>query len=557
LSLGGLWLNSSAAWAQCDAQQRVIQLNRDAMAAYDNLDVEGALRLLRQAVDRQGGCVSSPVRARTYMNLGVVQVGGFMNNAGGIDAFRRAVCLESAVQLDPLTSNEDVQTAFRLARAQFERQGCPDDLPRPEPEAAARVEETTAPTPQAGFELYRHQVVEEQRRRFPIPYYIEINPAVQVGQVQLLYRVAGESNFTVLTMNEMGSNAFAVTVPCETIALFDPAWVEYYIEIVGPDGDRIGMAPQEGERQPHRTNMVEAYEGPQLSVPGQAPPEECVNCTDLPPGSPIPDACRGRGPGGCDANQQCLNDSDCAGSGQECSDGCCVRETRGRGGRRGSYRPYFYIQAGVGWGGGYVRKTSAQSGTEVPEGALYENLSATAAQDACGNMGDASRGGLLPDDAKWGVTGCWYSVDSPGFGFGAGHLRAYMGGYILPELSVGALLRYQFSGFTSDAPHALWAVGMRVRYHILQLDNMELSVGLHGIFFGSQQAFLAVPQTEGQEKRKGRAWAHGGWQSVGLNVGYAFYFLRRIGFFVEVTSDWTVPDFIWNVELTAGPAFRY
>jgi hypothetical protein len=49
----------------------------------------------------------------------------------------------------------------------------------------------------------------------------------------------------------------------------------------------------------------------------------------------------------------------------------------------------------------------------------------------------------------------------------------------------------------------------------------------------------------------------GGYEAVGLTISYAYYFIRQVGVYVELTSDWTLPDFIWNIELSTGPAFRF
>jgi hypothetical protein len=123
----------------------------------------------------------------------------------------------------------------------------------------------------------------------------------------------------------------------------------------------------------------------------------------------------------------------------------------------------------------------------------------------------------------------------------------------MPYLDAGAYFRYQFDGFTSDA-HYLWAVGLRVRYHIIQRENMELSVGVLFQIYGQEQVFLNL--TTGDEN-VGRAWRSGGYEGIGIMVGYAYYFIRYVGLFVELVSEWTLPEFIWNIELSAGPSVRF
>ena len=396
---------------------------------------------------------------------------------------------------------------------------------------------------------------------YPIPLYIEVNPAVQVGEIALQYRVAGESQFTRIAMESLGSNAYAVTVPCDTIALFDPSWVEYYMEIVAPDERVIGSAPNEGSERPYRTNMVQTLTGERPSVPGQPSPSQCVNCGDLPPGAPVPPECQRQStPSGCESGFSCDVDDDCPGDGQSCDSGCCVSEGGGRrGGGDDEFRPYAYVQAGVGWGGGLVLATDdipwSDANNTIPDNALLRNVNDSSScptqRDGEEMDSDTARGGFIQN---WGTSACWHRTQATGFGYGAGHVRLYAGGYIIPRLSVGLLFRVQFGGFSSD-DHMIWAIGLRARFHILQQENMELSVGLGFNIYGMMQVFLNL--TTGAGEVEDRAWRTGGYESINVNVSYAYYFIRQVGIFAEFTSDFTLPSFLWNVELSVGPAFRF
>ena len=408
-----------------------------------------------------------------------------------------------------------------------------------------------APGP-GGFELYRHNPTQQQVRMHPVPLYVEVNPAVQVGRVVLQYRVAGETQYTTLPMESMGQNAFGITIPCGTITLFDPSWIEYYIEIYRPDGGQVGVIPAEGRERPHRVNMVQQLSGPPPAIPGRQPERRCVNCDDLPPG-PQRDECRrsagpagGGGGGGCESGFRCDVDDDCPGDGMSCSAGCCTGGDGGGGGGPGGWRPHAYIQIGAGWGGGYVSATEADDGSDIPGHALLRNTT-----DACE---DNEEGGPIVNP-EWNTQGCWHRTADSGFGYGSGHLRIYAGGYILPQLSAGVYFRYQFDGFTSDA-HYQWAIGVRARYHIIQNENIELSVGLLFQIYGMEQVYLNLAQADGTNV--GKAWRTGGYEAIGVMVGFAYYFARQyFGLFVELTSDWTMGDFIWNVEMTAGSTIRF
>ncbi|MFZ5786122.1 MAG: hypothetical protein ACOY3Y_06740, partial [Acidobacteriota bacterium] len=405
-------------------------------------------------------------------------------------------------------------------------------------------------TPPRAFELFRHRPLEQQMRTHPVPLYIEVNPAVQVGSVVLFYRVAGETQYTELPFESFGSNAFGVTIPCDTIMLFDPAWVEYYIEIRDPSDARIGMAPEEGRERPYRVSMVQTLSGEPPSLPGRPTPVQCINCSDIAPGMPVPPECRGGGGGGgggCSSGFTCDVDDDCPGSGYSCTAGCCVGEGGGGGGGRpsGGFRPWWYLQVGVGWGGGLVLNTGEPSDGNIPTNALYENVSDTA---DCPDGQDVT--------ADWGASACWYSTSSAGFGMGAGHLRVNTGVYILPFLSAGLFFRYQFSGFNT-AYHFNWALGLRARYHIIQNEHMELSVGLSFQIYGWEQVYLNPITLPATGRTTGNLWRPGGYNAIGVLVGFAYYFIRNFGLYVELTSDWTMGEFIWNLELSVGPTLRF
>ena len=109
-----LLFSANAAEAQL---RQVIDLNRQAMDAYTNLEVEQAMDLLQQALRAaQNGGVTGSALANTYANLGIVAVGGFGDNSAGLQHFTNALRADPGVQLDPLNSSPDIESIFSLAR---------------------------------------------------------------------------------------------------------------------------------------------------------------------------------------------------------------------------------------------------------------------------------------------------------------------------------------------------------------------------------------------------------------------------------------------------------
>jgi len=138
LALLGLLSITSAADAQQNAEQVVLDLNHSAMDAYNNMDINRAGSLLEEAIGvaQQNG-VSRPLLAQTNMNLAVVYVGGLGDNDGGVRYFADALCADPNVQLDPLTSTPDIQSVFQVAVARVQQQGCQNSAVNIAPGAAA------------------------------------------------------------------------------------------------------------------------------------------------------------------------------------------------------------------------------------------------------------------------------------------------------------------------------------------------------------------------------------------------------------------------------------
>jgi len=129
----GSTLAPAAASAQ-NPQATVMQLNQQAMAAYGNLQFAQAMQILKQAeATCQQYNVQGPAKARTYLNMGVVEVGGNQNNAAGLDYFKKALCIDQTVMLDPLSSTPEIETLFNLARSQVASPGRARAPPPPPP----------------------------------------------------------------------------------------------------------------------------------------------------------------------------------------------------------------------------------------------------------------------------------------------------------------------------------------------------------------------------------------------------------------------------------------
>src|SRR5437879_3052034 len=91
-----------AALAQ-DVMARITQLNKRAMDDYDKLEFEDAKRSLLEAVAliKKHQLENDAGAAKTYVNLGVVYVGGLKDRYKGFQLFVKALALRPDAKIDP------------------------------------------------------------------------------------------------------------------------------------------------------------------------------------------------------------------------------------------------------------------------------------------------------------------------------------------------------------------------------------------------------------------------------------------------------------------------
>ena len=145
-----LLIGASSARAQPEppAVAQVLELNRKALNDYDNLNFDEARADLKEALalcDRNG-LGNHPVRARTYVNLGVVLLAADAAHPEiALAHFRRAFQIQSDVQLPTRVANPEVAQAFAQAKRESAdgthagAAAVPEEVPTgPTPPAAAR-----------------------------------------------------------------------------------------------------------------------------------------------------------------------------------------------------------------------------------------------------------------------------------------------------------------------------------------------------------------------------------------------------------------------------------
>ncbi|MDJ0763109.1 MAG: hypothetical protein QNJ97_08990 [Myxococcota bacterium] len=332
----------------------VAQHNKKAMDAYANLKLKAAFKSLETALSvcKKHNLKGEPL-ARTFLNFGVIEAGGNQDNAAAMGYFKKALCEDQNILLDPLSSSPDIETLFNIAKQQVKSPGgcagissdptpVPTGLPPgPSPALPPVGVPPAGPAPVEQTGLMRHQPVTQQVRLSPVPIYVEVNPSVEVGQVILYYRTLGERIFQQVPMTPR-FNGYAATIGCDVMQTFDPSGIEYYVGVLNEDEQLLGTVGSEA--QPYTVAIVDTLSVPPPSIPNEAPPARCIE--ECPPWNP-------------DCNKTCKMFGDLCDSSSECCSGMvCVEETckpsEGGGSDRlfvEDYKPV--MRLGLSFGSGY------------------------------------------------------------------------------------------------------------------------------------------------------------------------------------------------------------
>ncbi len=514
---------SVVASAQSNPQQ-LAEANRVAMDAYNNLDLDAAKETLEQAAkNAEKAGVKGPALARTYANLGVVYVGGFSDNAAGLDAFVKALQQDASVEPDPLVSTPDIQQVYTLAKRKVGSGGA-TATPAP---AAARM-----PGPVEGN--LTHVPAAEQLPQTGVPVYLEVPPDLAVAEVEIFYRSLGMPKPRSAKLVEIGSG-FGYVIPCSDV--FEPK-VEYFIVAKDAAGKQVGNAgtPQ----NPVAVPIVATRTQPPAALPGQAPPAQCAQTEECPPGMP---GCKKRG------NKQmgdtCTADSEC-GEGLICKDDFCSIGERSEGDDEESGdAPRWSFS--LGFVGGLAYVSDNMTADDAPPQAIANMADGLSTEDAK----------LLVEKAGWScdtemqgnqtvLRNCSVALDRPGVVPHAA-MMANLNFHVTPRLYLGGYGRLAFKSGKGSLSNVLF--GARIGYMITAPKETGFVASLYAGAGGGQ--IQVQPPTSTKGSNSGPFVVSGLFNAnVGANLGYRF--VRHLGLFVGPQAHFMAPTFLFDVDLIGG-----
>lgn len=523
----------------------------------DYLDTkfDEAEKKLKGALDICGSSGCSPaVKAKIYMGLGVVLIGGKGKKDEGVKAFSEGLKLDASAAPDPDYITSDIKTAYDEAKksAGSGNSGSNNGSSNPPPSGQGM---TLAPIP-------------EQRLNTPVPIYVTLDEetAKKVVSVIVTYKAVGGDEERTLELEKSGK-AFRGNIPCNAVT--KKGTLQYWI--VGKDkkGKEAGSVGSSGDLL--ATEIKADVDGKAPSWPGFAPPEPCKGDVAAPEDSGS-------------SHRQCVDNKDCPDN-EQCTTNECLRKP----GESGSKPPEEKDDSGakLNW----IRLSFS------PDFAMISG------EDVCG-FTDAYAGGT-PEAANDPTYVCvrnpdgenrtrYLGMTTPGqgnnvnFGFGVATMRLMLGydRVLIKGLSIGARIGWAFNGTNEEfasfipvhaegrlaytiganpfagqvvRPWVYLAGGLMQVDTAVAVDVLEDGVACGADDPGDPASACTVASSDGVLEPRIqtlRAIKQGGLGFAGLGVGVSFVpvdlFEINVGVKFSVTFPYVVPVFSPEVGVGIG-----
>lgn len=533
-----LGLGFSASVSAQVSNQKLAEINRVAMEAYNSLDMETARSTLEDAIrsaERAG--THGAALARTYASLGVVVVGGFGETNAGVDAFVHALKEDPNVEPDPIVATPDIMVAFTTAKKRV----------------GGGARQSSPARGKRSFEgNLNHEPAAEQLSQTAVPVFVS-KDGLDAEKVKIFYRSLGMSRPKSAEMQET-ENGWAYLIPCTDV--FEPS-VEYFIIAEDDDGEQVGNAgtPQ----RPIAVPIVSTRTQEAPSLPGQPPPTQCGavgTIEECPPGLP------GCSTGTAQLGDTCRSNSDCA-SGLMCMDEfCALADDYEARSKDDSGAPKWFLDVSFGIGGTLVKDGKTPDRNPSPK--LVADALSAMGRGESGEKFLAQNGyncnlssmEVPNDTGGTTLTGtasnCKVAVEKNGM-VPVPLLNVALGRFVTPRLAVALTGRIQMS--RGQGTLAGLAIGARGEYQLTQPKVDGLHVGaLLGVGVGTVQA-RAKGSSTNPFATSAPVGGIGVLLQLGVRAGYRFN--RYFGIVLTPAVTLGLPRLLTAIDLVGGLEFAY
>lgn len=227
---------SSAARADGEdpaAIDRITNLNKKALDAYNNLDFEDARKLLKQALDMcsSSGLDKHPIKARTHIHMGVVLIAAKQQELG-VKQFRKAQEIQPDIQVTKALANPEIIQAFEEARAGGGGGDSGDSGSQPVDGGSSSSEQPDI----------SHLPVARGKKGRAVLIAVNVSPTLTgFSKIVLAYRAEGAEEFMARDMKRSG-NRYTAEIPADAT---EGNVVQYYVEAEAEDESSVAASGSE------------------------------------------------------------------------------------------------------------------------------------------------------------------------------------------------------------------------------------------------------------------------------------------------------------------------
>jgi hypothetical protein len=203
-------------------RDKIVELNKQALLAYEGRDFEAAKTALTKALKeaKQAGLEDDKMTARTYLHLGAVYLIGYQDQATALQNFTLAKKIRPDIQLTPSIETPELKVIFDQATADVE----PTPSPAVEPSRSSRPAARASATPDLGGGAEPDlpssmsaplmcSTPDEAAPGKELSIRCALKPGVNAKAVQLHYRAPGAEAYQALPMRRTAKGWYMATIP--------------------------------------------------------------------------------------------------------------------------------------------------------------------------------------------------------------------------------------------------------------------------------------------------------------------------------------------------------
>ena len=233
----------AAAESEDETVAKLTQMNKDAVTALQAQKFDDARKILKQALDLadSAGLQQHPIAARTHIHMGIVIISGFKQRDLGIKQFKKALEIQSTINLTKALVTPELTEAFNEAKGAAPAAPPPATPPPASAEPPAPTEPVSPPagaSPDQNEEPSGivHQPITDGKKGSAISITVGVQPEIKFDKMVLAYRPEGATEFLGREMKEVAEGRYGAEIP--TTATLG-ATVAYYIEADDADGNAV------------------------------------------------------------------------------------------------------------------------------------------------------------------------------------------------------------------------------------------------------------------------------------------------------------------------------